>query len=299
MDRTTGENLKLSTGDLVVNYDDNGPVYATPVVFIHSTPFNKGIWDLQAETLKSNYRVIAYDLRGHGGTVSTSSEPCSIGQFTEDLMALLDGLGLSRVILCGVSLGGHIVLDAVEKYPERFIAIVLAGTQCSADPEDVKQHREQAIQLLDKGGVEAYTNEAMKNWFAKNSFTTRKEEVRAVRNMALATPPDTVRQTLRALSERRDSCGNLWTIKCPALILTGKEDQVATPETANFMRDNLAGSEVHLIEYAGHLANLENTHEFNTLLKRFVDRVSERNPHSRQGSAAKKEPGKAVAGPPH
>src|SRR5687767_4338961 len=83
--RIAGENLKVTIDDLVVNYDDNGPVYAPPVVFIHGTPFNKSIWDLQTEALKSNYRVISYDLRGHGDTKGPNQD-LSIDAFTEDLV---------------------------------------------------------------------------------------------------------------------------------------------------------------------------------------------------------------------
>jgi 3-oxoadipate enol-lactonase len=281
MARVSGENLKVSTGDLVVNYDDNGPVYAPPVLLVHGTPFNKSIWDLQAEALKSNYRVITYDLRGHGATVSSSDKKLSVGLFTEDLIAFMDAIGLQKVILCGLSLGGFIALDAVDKHPERFSALVLAGTQCAADSVEVKEERDRLLNLLNERGIEKFTEAAMKQWFTPNSFTTRKEEVRAVRKMTLETNLDSLRKSLAALSERRDSCGNLWAIKVPVLILCGKDDQVIPEESAKFMRDNISGSVMHFVEYAGHLANLENTHEFNELLKHFIDKVCEKKGHSR------------------
>jgi 3-oxoadipate enol-lactonase len=280
--RESGENLKVKSNDLLVNYNASGPVFAPVVLMVHGTPFNKGIWDLQVEALKSNYRVIAYDLRGHGGTTCEGAEkPLSIDLFTEDLVAFMDVLGIQKAILCGISLGGYIALDAIEKHPERFNALVLAATQCGIDSPEVMAERSRLIALLDKGGMDAYADEAMKHWFAPNSFTTRKEEVRAVRNMALATHADAVRNTLHALSARRETCGNLWSIPCPALILTGKEDVITPPEAAAFMRENISGSSLHLIEYAGHLANLENTHEFNSLLRRFVDKVCEKKHLSR------------------
>jgi 3-oxoadipate enol-lactonase len=297
MDRISGDNLNITAHGLLVNYDDNGPRSAPPVVFVHSTPFHKGIWDLQAESLKSNYRVITYDLRGHGNTAAGGSAPWSIGMFADDLIALLDALEIETAILCGVSLGSHIVLNAAERYPGRFNALVLAGAQCAADSPEVKQERESLLRLLDSGGMEKYVEEAMKRWFAPNSFTARKEEVRAVRRIALGTPVQSVKRTLAALSERKDNCGNLTSIRCPVLILTGCEDQVATVDSAGFMRENIPGSEMHLIEYAGHLANLENTHEFNTLVRRFIDKVCERQNLSRHCEEhVKPAAGKALAG---
>jgi 3-oxoadipate enol-lactonase len=282
--RQPGDNLCVTAGDLEVNYDDYGPVYAPPVVFIHGTPFCKGIWDLQAEALKSNYRVIAYDLRGHGGTRATTDRTLSIGLFTEDLIAFLDALGLEKVILCGISLGGYIALDAVDKYPDRFNALVLTGTQCAVDSPDVRVERDRMKAALETSGIEKYVDEATRQLFAATSFTTRKEEVRAVRKMMMETDARTILRSLDALNNRRESCGNLWSIRVPVLILSGKEDVVATPDASRFMRDNISGSVMHLIEYAGHLANLENTHEYNILLKRFIDGVCERKHLSRHGA---------------
>lgn len=280
MMRIAGENLKITIEDLIVNYDDNGPVYAPAVVFVHGTPFNKSIWDLQMEALKSNYRVVSYDLRGHG--VTKGGAPAdSIGRFTEDLIRFMDELELEKVILCGLSLGGYIALDAVDRYPERFNALVLTGVQCMEDDEEQKADRKQMAELLKKGNVEPFADALMKRLFASTSFVTRKEEVRAVRRMIAGTPVASMVASLDALSNRRESCSNLWSLKLPVLLMSGREDEMTPAPAARFMRDNITGSVLHEIEYAGHLANLENTHEFNQLFKAFVDKVCHKKHLSR------------------
>jgi 3-oxoadipate enol-lactonase len=279
--RISGENLKVSFNDLTVNYDDNGPVYAPCVLFVHGTPFNKSIWDLQAEALKSNYRVVTYDLRGHGQTTATEKRPLSIDQFTDDLLSFMDALEIDKVMLCGHSMGGYIALDAVDKYPERFNALILTGTQCMEDSEETKTEREAIIRRLKDHGIGQFAEENMRSLFANTSFTTRKEEVRSVRKMILETNVNSVIDTLQCLSARRESCSNLWSIKMPVQIIVGREDIVTPPSAADFMHDNISGSTLSQIEYAGHLANLENTHEFNQIFRKFVDKVCQKKNLSR------------------
>lgn len=278
--RIAGENLKIQVNDLVVNYDDNGPVYAPAIVFVHGTPFNKSIWDLQAEALKSNYRVVAYDLRGHGETKGPSSD-LSVELLTEDLLAFLDALALDKVILCGHGLGGYVALEIVDQRPDRFNALVLAGVQCMEDGELIKKERLALIDSVAVNSMEHYADQIMKRLFASNSFVTRKEEVRAVRKMIINTQPVSVVSALEALSKRRESCSNLWSISMPVLLMVGREDDVTPVSVARFMRDNITGSQLYEIEYAGHLANLENTHEFNQHFKGFVNKVCQKKQLSR------------------
>jgi 3-oxoadipate enol-lactonase len=278
--RIAGENLKVNIDDLVVNYDDNGPVFAPAVLFIHGTPFNKSMWDLQSEALKSNYRVIGFDLRGHGNTKGAAPE-LSIDVFTEDLIRFMDALDLEKVIVCGHGLGGYIALDAIDKYPERFNAMVLAGVQCMQDSEETREARNNFIKVLEEGGAEKFADEIMRDLFAPTSFVTRKEEVRSVRKMISETSAESIVRTLNGLSQRRESCSNLWSLRVPVLLLAGREDTMTPADVAKFMRDNITGSVLHEIDYAGHMCNLENTHEFNQLLKAFIDKVCQKKHLSR------------------
>ncbi|MBA3664927.1 MAG: alpha/beta fold hydrolase [Bacteroidetes bacterium] len=270
--RVSGENLKIEGQGFTVNYDDFGPVYAPPVIFIHGFPFNKNIWSLQLELLKSNYRVIAYDIRGHGRSGSGDS-PLSIDLFVDDLLHFIDGLELDKVLVCGLSLGGYIALNAIQKYPERFNALILCSTQCPADSEKVREGREKKAELVVNKGIEAYADESIRSLFAPTSFTARKEEVRSVRKMIVNNTPSFIQKGLVALAERKETCSTLSSIPVPVLILVGKDDTITPPSEAEYLNYNIRGSEMHVLPYAGHLANLENTHEFNDKLKKFIDRV--------------------------
>jgi len=87
--------LKLTVNDLTVSYIDEGPSNSPTIILIHGFPLNKLMWVKQIETLKENYRVIAYDIRGHGNT-DAGSDKFSIELFVNDLLRLMDALMIKK-----------------------------------------------------------------------------------------------------------------------------------------------------------------------------------------------------------
>jgi 3-oxoadipate enol-lactonase len=271
--RIAGENIKIREGGLTINYDDYGPAYASVVIFIHGFPFNKHMWDMQTEVLKSNYRVISYDLRGFGESEAGHRE-LSLDNLTLDLINLMDKLHIRKAAVCGLSIGGSIALNAVEKYPDRFTALILSDAQCSPDPPNNKEEKLKIIRSIQQNGISQFAEQSLRRYFASVSFHRRKEEVKAARKMILSNPAGTICKTLMQLEQKKDICEGLNDIRIPVLILVGKEDQVTPPGDAEFMHEHIRDSSLAVIEYAGHLPNLENTFEFNKHLKRFIDKVS-------------------------
>ncbi len=86
-----------------VSYIDIGAGKWT-IVFIHGFPFDKWMWANQLKALSNEYRVIAYDVRGHGKTPGNSVD-FSIPQFANDLFAFLDHLKIDKIVICGLSMG--------------------------------------------------------------------------------------------------------------------------------------------------------------------------------------------------
>jgi pimeloyl-ACP methyl ester carboxylesterase len=185
----------------------------------------------------------------------------------------MDKLKIEKTGLCGLSLGGYIALNAVENNPDRFNALILSDTQCTADTPEAKEKRITAIESISKSGVEKYAGESIKNLFAPESFTFRKEEIAAIREMIVKTSEQSLCNTLKALSARKETCSKLIEIKVPVLIMVGKEDKITPPAAARFMHEKIKGSSMKIIEHAGHLSNMENPGEFNVQLKKFIESV--------------------------
>jgi 3-oxoadipate enol-lactonase len=271
-----GNNIKLMVNNLVVSYTDNGPEEAPVIIFIHGFPLNKTMWDKQVDALKEDYRVISYDIRGHGDS-EQGNDDFSIKLFATDLIAFMDMLKVEKATLCGLSMGGYIALYTIENYPDRFDALVLSDTNCIADPPQVKQKRLDTIESIREFGVEKYVVDSIVNLFAPESFTTNKKAVSVVKEMILNTSEQSLSKTLLALSMRKATCNRLPEITIPVHFIVGEEDKITPPKTSELMHEKIKNSTMHIIPQAGHLSNLENPDEFNEQLKTFLALVYKHN----------------------
>lgn len=267
--RNPGKNIKITANNITVNYTDEGPENAPVIIFIHGFPFSKEMWNKQMEALREKFRVISYDIRGHGNSWS-GTDDFSIELFVKDLLALMDALEIEKVSLCGLSMGGYISLKAMENHPYRFDKLILCDTSCKADSPEAKEKRIKAIDGILENGVEQFAADSLKNFFAQESFITKKEVIEEVREIMVSTSEKSIIKTLIALSKRKETCSTLWKIKVPVLILVGEEDTITPPEAAQFMNEEINGSEMSVIEKAGHLSNLENPEQFNEQLIKFL-----------------------------
>src|SRR6187549_3735793 len=274
--RRIGNNISISINNLWVSYNDYGPDDAPAIIFIHGFPLNKSMWDIQVEALKENYRVIAYDIRGHGNS-EQGMDDFFIELFVIDLLRLMEKLKIEKSILCGLSLGGYIALNAVLKHPDRFDGLILNDTQCIADTPEIKENRCNAIISIKEKGVEQYADEIIKKLFAQETFTKNKNVVDDVKEMIISTQKQSLCNTLHALAERKETCDQLPEINIPVLIMVGEEDKITPIAAAQQMHEKILNSKLEIIQHAGHLSNLENPTAFNTHLVKFLELVGKRS----------------------
>jgi 3-oxoadipate enol-lactonase len=270
--RSIGKNIDITVNKVTFNYNDEGAEQQPVIIFIHGLALNKDMWSRQEDALKNEYRVIAYDVRGHGKS-QMGKEEFSIELFADDLIHFMDMLEIDQTALCGLSMGGYIVLRAMEKYPERFTALILSDTQCIADSAEARERRMKAIEDIQQNGKVPFADQNAKNLFSPESFTTRKGEIEAVKAMTTNMQAEAICQTLNALANRDETCSRLNEIKIPVLILVGKDDKFTPPERSQFMHSKIKNSELHIIDRAAHLSNVENAEEFNRSLKDFLKKV--------------------------
>ncbi|MFO7673458.1 MAG: alpha/beta fold hydrolase [Lutibacter sp.] len=270
--RHKGNNIELTVNNNIISYNDEGPEGAPIIIFIHGFPLNKSMWDKQMNALKDNYRVIAYDIRGHGES-EVGPIDFSIDLFVTDLLNLMDALKIEKAMLCGLSMGGYIALKAIENFPGRFTAIILSDTNCTADTPEAKEKRMNTILNIKKNGVEQLAEDLIPNLFAEESFKSNLEEIAAVKEMIVTTTIPSLSKSLHALANRKETCSKLAKIKVPVLILVGEEDTITPPEAAIAMQEKIKDSLLELIPHAGHLSNMENENEFNSQLEKFIAKI--------------------------
>ncbi len=271
--RNPGKNLSVTANNIRMSYSDEGPAEAPVIIFIHGFPFMKEMWRTQADALTDVYRVITYDVRGHGHTEIGDAE-FTIDLFVGDLFGLMNTLHIQNAVLCGLSMGGYIALRAMEDHAEHFDALILSDTQCVGDSPEAKEKRRKAIENIKEHGVVKYADESVKHLFAPSSFDTKKESVDAVKAMITHTSTQTLINTLQALATRKETCSGLGNISVPTLVMVGKEDVITPVTAAEFLKEHIKDSSLHIVQQAGHLPNLENTEDFNFQLKLFLHRFA-------------------------
>jgi len=264
--------MKAAINGITLSYTDAGNPSGTPVVFIHGFPFNQGLWRPQVAALSSRYRVITYDLRGHGES-DIGDGQYLIEFFVDDFLGLLDHLEIGQAVVAGLSMGGYIALRAIERNPERFRALVLCDTRSEADTNEGKLRRATSVRLIKREGVAAFAEQFVKSIFAPQTFGTQPEVVDGIRRVIENTSPVGMAGTLIALAARTDTTASLSRIRVPTLILVGAQDALTPPSAAQAMKERISNARLVVIPNAAHLSNLENPEAFNSALLAFMEKL--------------------------
>ena len=250
-------------------YVDAGDPAATAVVLIHGFPFSHEMWNQQIELLRRDYRVIAYDLRGHGRS-GVAEGQYTLEFFVDDLIGLMDHLKITRAVLCGLSMGGYVALRAVERNPERVEGLILCDTQSAADSNEAKIKRAASINAVRTNGVNGYAEGFVKAVFAPANLSAKADKVAMITKIIESNSSLGICGTILALAGRTETTSSLPGIKVPTLILVGESDAVTPPSASQEMHEKIPDSAFHIIANAAHMSNLENPEIFNGYLLSFL-----------------------------
>lgn len=258
--------------DVEINFLDLGDSKKLPVILIHGMALDQTMWTPQIPVLKKLYRVVTYDIRGHG--LSDAGD----GQYTykmlaDDLIRLMDYLDIDQAVLCGLSMGGAIALRAYDMYPHRIRALILSDARSEADSNETKYWRENSIESIKNKGLETFADEFVTKIFARESFRRHPEAVKLIRNTVLSSSPEAVCGVLLAQAARTDMKHVLSKITAPTLIMVGEHDDFTPISSSQMMHDEIVNSEFNIISKAGHMSNLENPEEFNHNLMEFLGKL--------------------------
>jgi pimeloyl-ACP methyl ester carboxylesterase len=227
------------------------------------------MWDGQLEGLAGVARVIVVDAPGFGET-PPGDEPLRMDDLAETGAALLDRLGIARAVVGGMSMGGYAALAFAARFPVRLTGLVLADTRAGADgPEAVANRHRQAELALEKGPG-AVLEEVLPKLLSAEAPNRRPEVVAKVRELASRATARGVANALRGMAERPDRTPALGRIAIPTLVVCGAADTLTPPAESERLHKEIRGSELVILEGAGHLSNLEAPEAFTAALAGFV-----------------------------
>jgi pimeloyl-ACP methyl ester carboxylesterase len=236
-------------------YEDHGQ--GPPLLLTHGYGASTGMWQPQIEALQESYRLIPWDMRGHGDSDSPDEQALYSQDHTvEDMRALLDHLNIEQAVLLGHSLGGFLSLAFHVAYPERVRALILQGCgpgyRNPASRAKWNERTERRAQTLEAQGLNALGGGA---------------EVRISTQRSAAGLAKAARGILAQVDSR--VIDHLPCIHVPTLILAGEGDAPYL-QGINYMADHIPKASKAIIANAGHGANVEQPAVFNNLVQRFL-----------------------------
>lgn len=262
--------MEAQVNGINIAYADHGAPDQQPVLLlIHAFPLSGAMWQPQVAALAPTCRLIVPDLRGFGAS-AVPAGPYAMQTFANDLVALLDHLGLQHVVVAGVSMGGYIALALLRHHAARVRALLLADTRATADSEEARLGRATNAQVVETHGPGAIANKMLPSLLTPAA----PEELRTfVRSTIERTQPTGIAGALRGMGLRPDSTDLLPKIAVPTLLLVGQEDSLTQPAEMATLRDAIPGSTLIEIAGAAHLPNLEQPAAFNAAVQDFLNRV--------------------------
>ncbi|MCA1326711.1 3-oxoadipate enol-lactonase [Herbaspirillum sp. alder98] len=252
-----------------LHYTLEGPAGAPVLVLSNSLGTSLSMWQGQAEALRTQWRVLRYDTRGHGrSTIAglAADAAFTLEQLGRDVIGLMDSLEIERAHFCGISMGGITGLWLGVHAPERLLSLTVANSAARIGNADAWNTRAQ--QVVEKGMTELAAG-APGRWFT-NGFTARSPALVNAMTDELATSSATgYAACCRALASA-DLRDEIAGIKLPTLVIAGRDDPVTTVADAQFMCERIDAARYVEVP-ASHLSNIEAPSEFTHALSDFLD----------------------------
>jgi pimeloyl-ACP methyl ester carboxylesterase len=263
--------MKAEINGFDMAWDDVGS--GPPVVLIHGFPFCRRMWEPQVGVLTAaGYRTVACDLRGFGDSEASGSG-VSMDLLADDVAALLDHMEIERAVVGGMSMGGYVLLNLIERHPQRVAGALFIVTRAAADDEPGMMRRTALAREVMSGRPEAVTQAFEEILFAEGVPSTRPDLVARVKGWMEATAPEGLTGGLLSMRDRRDYVDLLGRFDVPSLVIGAERDRAVPLEHSRILEQGLPSARLCVIPGAGHMANLENPEAFNRCMLEFLGTV--------------------------
>ncbi len=259
--------MKVAVNGVSLHYEDEGA--GTPLLLIHGFPLASNIWKRQIEGLKKDFRVIAPDLRGFGRSEAPSAG-YSMDSYSDDVAGLMDHLGLRSAVVCGMSMGGYVLLNLLDRYRERIKGACFMVTRCGADDADGKARRTALAEEVMRSGVDVAAEAFARILFAPGAVERTPEIAAEIADLMLGMNRDGLAGGLVAMRERPDYCGRLSGFRLPALVIGGAQDQAIPVEESRILARLLPDASLVIIPDSGHMVMMEQPEAVNSALAGFL-----------------------------
>ncbi len=262
--------MKITANGIQINYQLSGKEDEPVVVLSHSLGSSLAMWDPQMELLEARYKVLRYDIRGHGGSDAPEGA-YTLDQLGGDAIGLLDALGIDVAHWVGLSMGGMIGQYLALNYADRLRSLALCDT-AAIIPDDAQPVWQERMDMARDKGMQALVQETVKRWFTLPYLGKNPGGVELIRKHFLATPVlgyIGCSEAIRVLNYLED----LSDIKIPTIIMVGEDDPGTPVAASEAMHERIPDSRLVVLHSAAHLSNIEQAEAFNSSLMGFLQEL--------------------------
>jgi 3-oxoadipate enol-lactonase len=242
----------VRTGGQLIHYRLDGPAGAPVLSFVNSLGTDHRIWDAVATRLAPRFRLLRYDMRGHGLSDAPTGD-YSLDQHIADLAGLLDATGIGRTVLIGISVGGLVAQGFALARPDRLAGLVLLDTAARIGDAGHWQARADRVR---EGGMAAIAEAVLDRWFDARYRREHPDDFAGWRLMLERCPAQGYAATCATLRDT-DLTGAVGGIRLRTLVAAGATDASTPPELGRATAALLPEGRFAVIPGAGHLPNIE------------------------------------------
>ena len=240
-----------------------------PVALIHGFGLNRDMWQRQLPALAPHFRVLSYDLLGHGASAPPEGTP-DLAMFSGQLLRLMDRCGIERAAVVGFSLGGMIARRFALDHPDRLSALAILHSAHDRTPAERAAIRGR-VRHTREHGPSSNVDSALERWFTP-AFRAREPELIArIRGWITSNDPSVYPRIYRVLAEGdAEIAEGLERIACPTLVMTGEDDPGNTPDMSRAMAAGIPRARLVILPGVRHMALAESPSAVNEPLVAFL-----------------------------
>ena len=254
-----------NAGEAVWELQGSGP----PVTLVHGFGLNRAMWQWQLAALTPHFRVLTYDLLGHGENAVLDGTP-DLAMFSSQLLGILDQCCIERTALVGFSLGGMIARRFALDFPDRLSALAILHSPHNRSRAERDAVRERAREA-EEHGTSANVDAALERWFTPEFRAEAPERISLIRRWIMSNDPNVFARIYRVLAEGDlELAQGLERIACRTLIMTGEDDPGNTPAMSRAMAGLIPGAQLVILPALRHMALAEAPAEVNEPLCAFL-----------------------------
>lgn len=247
-----------------LHYAFTGPAAAPALILSNSLGTTFSMWDAQAPAFAKQFRLLRYDMRGHGQS-STPPPPYAVSDLASDVLALADSLDIMRFHFCGLSIGGMTGMSLAVQASERLHKLVLCNTAPKIGKDEFWNAR---IQTVESKGMKEVAGAVTARWFTPAFQASSPDKVAsAIRVLQSLDPQGYVGgcTAVRDFDFRTDA----RRIHAPTLVISGTHDPAATPTDGRVLAEQIPGARYMELD-TSHLSCIEDPVNFNETVLSFL-----------------------------